>query len=76
MADTETLDALNRMEALLKTQNKLASHVVAKIGSAFYFTGLLISLGMNWAMDGNLAACLLSWLNVGVLAARAWGLAH
>ncbi|MBC6982308.1 hypothetical protein [Caulobacter sp. 17J80-11] len=76
MADAETTEALNRMEALLKKQNELAGHTVAKIGSAFYFTGLLISLGMNWAMGGNLAACLLSWINVGVLAARASGLAH
>ncbi len=59
----EILEALKRIE-------KASAHTTAKIGSAFYTTGLLIALGMQHAGERDYLWALLSWMNVGYLAMK------
>ena len=62
----EILDALRRIE-------RASAHTTAKIGSAFYTTGLLVALGMQHATDKDYLWALLSWANVGYLAMKPLG---
>ncbi|HYF22253.1 MAG TPA: hypothetical protein VD929_02540 [Caulobacteraceae bacterium] len=74
MSDPELLAAVRRLEEAVERQNKTFSKGFAEIGSSLYFTGVLLSLGMNWSIKGNLFAALLSWLNVGYLIMEGTGL--
>ena len=59
----EILAALNRIE-------KASAHTAAKIGSAFYTTGIAVALGMQHAGDKEYLWAMLSWANVGYLAMK------
>ena len=48
--------------------NHTMNNLIAEIGSVAYFTGVFISMGMNFALGNGLGAlllCWLSWVNVG-----------
>ncbi len=48
--------------------NSTMNNLIAEIGSVAYFTGVFISMGMNFALGNGLGAlllCWLSWVNVG-----------
>jgi transketolase N-terminal domain/subunit len=70
--DSEILETLRSIDKKLAEQNAIGLRTIAELGGVSYGTGLFVALGMNLAVqsqlaDSNLLACLLSWGNVGWL---------
>jgi hypothetical protein len=70
--DSDILETLRSIDRKLAEQNAIGLRTIAELGGVSYGTGLFVALGMNLAVQGqlansNLLACLLSWGNVGWL---------